>query len=384
VKVEEFEHSPAGTLITTIGGYSAFVPNTLPPELEINWELAKQISDADRSLSELSGAASRLLNPHLLIMPFVRKEAVLSSRIEGTQASLSELLSYEASSLFPDMDNAGDDVHEVANYVGAMEFGLKRLPDLPISLRLITELHERLMRGVRGEDKMPGQFRARQNWIGPPGTDIENATYVPPPGEHMMRLLDDLEKYIHAPKELPPLVRLAIIHYQFEAIHPFLDGNGRIGRLLITLLMVAEGLLPQPLLFLSAYFEKSRQQYYDHLLAITQRGAWNEWIIYFLRGINIQSRDARERSATLLALLNRYRYKVQTKRSSGHIGKLIELLFSRPVINAKMAQECLDVTPRAAQLHIDRLISEGILREATGKKRNRVYAAPEILQALEI
>ena len=342
-----------------------------------------QIGDADRSLSELSGVASRLLNPHLLIMPFVRKEAVLSSRIEGTQASLSDLLSYEASRLFPDLDSE-DDVHEVANYVEAMEFGLKRLPELPISSRFITELHERLMRGVRGEDKMPGQFRTRQNWIGPPGTDIENATYVPPPREHMMRLLDDLEKYIHAPRELPPLVRLAIIHYQFEAIHPFLDGNGRIGRLLITLLMVAEGLLPQPLLFLSAYFEKSRQQYYDHLLAISQRGAWNEWITYFLRGIEIQSRDARERSATLLALLNRYRNKVQTKRSSGHIAKLIELLFSRPVINAKMAQEVLDVTPRAAQLHIDRLISEGILREATGKKRNRVYAAPEILHALEI
>lgn len=383
MKVEEFERSPAGTVITTTGGYSAFVPNSLPPELKVDWDLATQISDADRSLSELSGAASRLVNPHLLIMPFVRKEAVLSSRIEGTQASLSELLSYEASRLFPDIDSE-DDVHEVANYVGAMELGLKRLPELPISLRLITELHERLMRGVRGEEKMPGQFRTRQNWIGPPGTDIENATYVPPPREHMMRLLDDLEKYIHAPRALPPLVRLAIIHYQFEAIHPFLDGNGRIGRLLITLLMVAEGLLPQPLLFLSAYFEKSRQQYYDHLLAISQRGAWNEWVTYFLRGINIQSRDARERSTTLRALLNRYRYRVQTKRSSGHMGKLLELLFSRPVINAKMAQEFLDVTPRAAQLHIDRLISEGILREATGKKRNRVYAAPEILQVLEI
>ncbi len=318
-------------------------------------------------------------------MPFTRKEAVLSSRIEGTVASLSDLISFEALGLFPDDDLAStQDLEEVANYVQAMELGLRRLAELPVSLRLMKEIHCRLMKGVRGENKMPGEFRNRQNWLGPPHTRIEDAIYVPPPVSEMLELLDDLEKYIHAESALPPLVRMAIIHYQFEAIHPFLDGNGRIGRLLITLLMVAQGLLTQPLLYLSAYFERSRSNYYDQLLAVSQRGAWQDWIKYFLNGVSLQSKDALARADKLLTLNQSYRHRVGEKRASAHLFVLLDSLFSRPVVSVKSVATQLRVTPKSAQQHIDRLLAEGILNEATGKKRNRVYVAPEIFKILDV
>jgi Fic family protein len=379
---EDFKDSPSGSVIPTSEGYFAFVPNRLPPPIEITWKLASKISEADRSLSELSGAASRLRNPHLLIIPFIRKEAVLSSRIEGTIASLSDLLSFEALGLFP--ENRRADVQEVANYVAAMEWGLQRLKDLPVSLRLIRELHERLLRGVRGNSMTPGQFRTRQNWLGPPNTTVADAVYVPPPVAAMETLLDDLEKYIHRAGNMPPLVRLAIIHYQFEAIHPFLDGNGRIGRLLITLLMVAQGLLSQPLLYLIAYFERSRTHYYDGLLEVGRKGAWVEWISYFLQGIVEQSQQALARSTELLSLNQAYRERLQQKRTSAYLLALLDALFSRPVMTAKRATQELGITPRAAQQHIDRLVQEEILTEVTGKRRNRVYYAREILAVLEV
>jgi Fic family protein len=378
---EDFKGSPSGQMIQIPDGNFAFVPNKLPPTVEITWELAAAISQADRQLSELSGAASKLPNPHLLIIPFTRKEAVLSSRIEGTVASLSDLLSFEAVGLFP--EGKKEDVREVANYVQAMEWGLQRLRELPISLRLIRELHERLLRGVRGENMMPGQFRNRQNWLGPPNTKIEDAIYVPPPLVEMGPLLDDLEKYIHSSSLVPPLVRLAIAHYQFEAIHPFLDGNGRIGRLLITLTMISQGLLTQPLLYLSAYFERSRAHYYDHLLAVSQRGAWAEWINYFLGAVAEQAKQAMYKSSQLMTLNESYRNRIQRKRTSAHSLTLLDDLFSRPVTTAKRVRERLGITAKSAQQHIDRLIQEKILIEATGKQRNRIYLAPEILGILE-
>lgn len=382
---DSFKNTPCGRLTPTLDGHYAFVPKKLPPEIELSWDLVSRLSEADRALSELSGAASKLPNPHLLIMPFTRKEAVLSSRIEGTVASLSDLISFEALGLFPDDDLAStQDLEEVANYVQAMELGLRRLAELPVSLRLMKEIHCRLMKGVRGENKMPGEFRNRQNWLGPPHTRIEDAIYVPPPVSEMLELLDDLEKYIHAESALPPLVRMAIIHYQFEAIHPFLDGNGRIGRLLITLLMVAQGLLTQPLLYLSAYFERSRSNYYDQLLAVSQRGAWQDWIKYFLNGVSLQSKDALARADKLLTLNQSYRHRVGEKRASAHLFVLLDSLFSRPVVSVKSVATQLRVTPKSAQQHIDRLLAEGILNEATGKKRNRVYVAPEIFKILDV
>ena len=241
---EDFISNSSGHIVRTPQGYWAFVPNPLPPDLEWSPGLIALLSEADRSLGELAGLGRSLLNPHLLVRPFMRREAVLSSRIEGTQASLTDLYTYEAvqMSLF---EIAGD-VREVQNYVRAMEYGLERLETLPVSLRLIREIHAQLMEGARGEHWNPGEFRHTQNWIGPQNSTLENATFVPPPPDEMLQALTRLESFLHASSDLPPLIRLGLIHYQFEAIHPFLDGNGRVGRLLSSLLLCAWGLLPQP------------------------------------------------------------------------------------------------------------------------------------------
>lgn len=254
----DFTERKSGRLVKHQRGYLAFVPNPLPPHISLTWELAAEISAADRGLSELAGIARTLPNPHLLIRPFMSREAVLSSRIEGTQASLSDLFYFEAAQMPP---NPESDVREVRNYIRALEHGLKRLETLPISLRLLREMHQELMDGVRGEHLTPGEFRRSQNWIGPANCTLNDAKFVPPPAEDMMDSLGELEKFLHMPSSLPLVVRLALVHYQFEAIHPFLDGNGRIGRLLLILLLCSEKTLPQPLLYLSAYFEKNRSEF---------------------------------------------------------------------------------------------------------------------------
>jgi len=343
--------------------------------------LVNRLSDADRALSELAGVARTLPNPHLLIGPFVRKEAVLSSRIEGTQASYSDLLFFEAAR---QRERKVPDVREVSNYVRALEFGLERMKDLPVSLRLLREIHERLLTGVRGENRTLGEFRRSQNWIGPPGCTLMEAIYVPPPVPEMNGALNDFEKYLHSESTLPPLVRLAIIHYQFEAIHPFLDGNGRIGRLLITLLLCADGLLPQPLLYLSAFFERHRGRYYDLLLAVSQKGIWAEWISFFLDAVVTQSKDAIQRSDQLLSLWRSYREQMQKVRASALLLKLIDELFTYPVITNRFATEILSITPRSAQNNIEKLEKAGILREISGRSRNRVYVAPKIIEVVEL
>lgn len=375
-----FTEEKTGQVVKTLQGYWAFVPDPLPPPLIPSWGLVRQISEADRALSELAGVARTLPNPHLLISPFVRREAVLSSRIEGTQASLSDLLFFEASGNIPPQV---PDVQEVSNYVKALEYGLVRLQDLPVSLRLIKEIHERLMDGVRGEHLTPGEFRRSQNWIGPPGCTLMDAVFVPPPETEMKEALGELERYLHSPSSLPPLVRLALFHYQFEAIHPFLDGNGRVGRLLLTLLLCAEGLLPQPLLYLSAFFERHRREYYRLLLVVSQSGQWSEWINFFLRGVAEQSRDAIRRSNRLMDLWQAYRQRLQSARLSALLLQLVDELFSYPVITIAQAAEHLDVTQRSAALNIEKLIDEGILDEATGRQRNRIFVAPEIIQIIE-
>lgn len=376
----DFTENKSGRVIKTPQDYWAFYPNPLPPSLPLSWDLVRQNSEADRALSELAGVARTLPNPHLLIGPFVRREAVLSSKIEGTQASLSELLFFEASK--PSTPKPPD-VREVANYVTALEYGLGRLKDLPVSLRLMREMHERLMHGVRGVYMTPGEFRRSQNWIGPPGCLLMDATFVSPPADEMKEALGELEKYLHAPSALPPLVRLALIHYQFEAIHPFLDGNGRIGRLLLTLLLCVEELLPQPLLYLSAYFERHRQDYYDLLLGVSQSGRWSEWVTFFLGGVAEQSRDAVKRSNRLLDLRQEYHRKFQSARSSALLLRLVDELFAYPAITISQAAKRMSVTPRSAQLNVDRLVKERILEEVTGRKRNRVYVAPGIIRVIE-
>ncbi len=376
----DFNKDKAGRLIKGKLGYWAFVPDFLEPEVQFDLPLVRALSDADRGLSELAGTARRLPNPHLLIRPFMRREAVLSSRIEGTQASLSDLFFFEAAS---PGDPEVPDVHEVRNYVQALEYGIARLKELPLSLRLIREMHEHLMKGVRGETQTPGEFRVTQNWIGPPGCTLMEATFVPPPVEEMNDALDKFEKYLHSDSELPPLIRLALIHYHFEAIHPFVDGNGRIGRLLISLLLCSEGLLPQPLLYLSAYFEKNRSDYYRLLLGVSRCGEWLPWVRFFLKAVAVQARDAVSRSDELLALLAEYRNRVQEARASALLLSLIDELFSFPALTTKMAARILGVTPRSAQLNINKLINVGILREVTGQKRNRVFVAHEIVTIVD-
>lgn len=369
----------------TPAGYWAFVPRPLPPPIELTWTLVKRLSEADRALAELGGTARNLPNPRLLMFPFIRREAVLSSRIEGTQASLSDLFFFEASETAPRIGSRrpGEDVHEVANYVRAMNHGLRRLDKLPLSLRLIRELHESLMAGVRGEQQPPGQFRVRQNWIGPPGCALIDAVFVPPPLTEMAEALDAFEKYLHAPSDLPPLVRMALIHYQFEAIHPFSDGNGRVGRLLISLMLCHDALLPQPLLYLSAFFERHRDDYYRRLLAVSQAAQWADWIDFFLAGVAEQSNDAVRRAASLLDLWQGYRGRVARARASALLPRMVDMLFEGPVITIPEVARRLGITHRAASLNVGKLVDQGMIAEVSGRERNKVFVAQGIIDAIE-
>jgi Fic family protein len=381
---EDFSENKWGELVKAAQGYWAFKPNNLPPNTELTWSLVNALSQADRALANLAGTARNLRNPHLLIRPFIRREAVLSSRIEGTQASLSDLFFFEAAEARGERPNpSSSDVSEVANYARSLEYGLERLSTLPLSLRLIREIHRKLLTGVRGQHQTPGEFRLSQNWIGPPGCTLTEAAYVPPPVPEMEEALDALEKYLHEPSDIPPLIWLAFIHYQFEAIHPFLDGNGRIGRLLTSLLMCSRGLLPQPLLYLSAYFEKHRREYYDGLLSVSQRGYWTAWIEFFLRGVAEQAKDVLLRTERLLNLWQSYREKFSTVRSSSLLQRLIDGLFESPVLTIPRAALLLEITRAAAALHVKRLLEAGILSEIQGRRHPRLFLAESILNAIE-
>lgn len=384
MKASDFSPGIWGRIAGIAGGYEAFVPRRLPPPLAPTWALSSALSRAERALAELSGAARSLPNARLLTAPFLHQEAVLSSRIEGTQASLSDLFFFEAA---PTQSRTGtgapEDVREVANYVTALEYGLARLETLPVSLRLLRELHERLLDGVGGAALTPGAFRKRQNWIGPLGSRLEDAVFVPPPVREMERCLQDLEAFVHAPSELPALVRIALVHYQFEAIHPFIDGNGRIGRLLVSLLLSSEGLLPRPLLSLSAFFERRRRDYYRLLLDVSRKGAFAEWITFFLTGVEEQSRDAARRTTALLDLRQKYRSRFESARSSALLLKLVDSLFESPVLTIPGAAKHLEVTHRAATLNVGKLVQAGIVVETTGRGRNRVFVARGILGGVE-
>lgn len=378
---ERFRNSTDGRLIRVGQGetaYWAFVPHPLPPDLSADWEFARSLSKADRALSELAGVGRTMPNPHLLIGPFVRREAVLSSRIEGTQADITDLYAYEAGQPAP----AESDVREVLNYVRALEYGLERLSTLPVSLRLIRELHERLMAGVRGEHATPGEFRRSQNWIGTPNCTLGEAQFVPPPVLQMHEALDAFEKYLHADDVYPPLVRLALVHYQFEAIHPFVDGNGRIGRLLISLLLVEWKLLPLPLLYLSAYFHRYRQDYYDLLMAVSERGDWRDWVLFFLHGVTDQARDAIVCAKRLQDLQTAWHERLMQARTSALLVRLVDSLFASPVITIPEAQRLLGVTYRSAQHNVERLVTAGILRPVGDASYGKTYLAAEILDII--
>ena len=381
MKQEDFKNSTAGKCIRTIShpSYWAYVPNPLPPKIEVNWELASLVSKADIKLGELSGAGQLLSNPHLLISPFIRREAVMSSRIENTQSGLEDLFIFEAdqTELSP-----MSDVKEIINYVRAMEHGIKRLEDLPISSRLICEIHGILMKGVRGGHATPGLMRTSQNWIGSPGCTLMDATYVPPPVPEMKQCLSDLERYIHSDAQEPALIQCALVHYQFEAIHPFVDGNGRIGRLLITFMLLEKKLLPQPLLYLSDFFERYRDEYYRLLLNVNQKGDWKAWITFFLNGVRQQSENALSTIQKLLDLQNRYRALTTGRRVPKIVNRLIDYLFASPVISISALSKVWEIPFPTVQRGVNYLIEKGILREITGGSRNRLFVADEIFNTI--
>lgn len=374
---DQFLSDRAGKATKTRTSYWAFVPHPLPPEIHYSVEMIAVLAEAERALGELSGIGRILPNPHMLVAPAVRHEAVLSSRIEGTHAGIEDLFFFEAE---PESAADPSDVREVANYVTALEYGLDRLRSLPLSLRLIREIHERLMRGVRGDAARPGEFRTTQNWIGPPGCTLMEATFVPPPPPEMLEALDALEKYLHRENDLtPPLVRLALIHSQFETIHPFADGNGRVGRLLLILLLVHWGLLPLPLLYLSAFFERHREDYYRGLLNVGTRGDWEGWIVFFLRGVRAQALGAAATAHRLLETQARYRVLLTGKRTPKITLPLMESLFTHPVVTAPQVRDRWRVNFRTALAAIEELARVGILLEVTGQRRNRAWVAREIL-----
>lgn len=381
MKSGDFRSTKAGKAIRTRNGYWAFIPAPLPPDLDWSPALLSALSDAERELAKLTTVAGNFPFPRLLIQPFIRREAVLSSRIEGTHASLTDLYNYESAQMsFLERD---DDVREVHNYVLALDYGLERLQTLPVSQRLIRELHARLMKGVRGGQFTPGEFRKTQNWIGAAGSTIETATYVPPPVDEMKNALGAMETFIHADTELPALVRAGLIHYQFEAIHPFLDGNGRVGRLLVLLLLREWNVLSQPLLNLSAYFEHYRQEYYDHLLAVSQHGKWEEWLRFFLRGISAQAQDSIFRMTRLQGIRTRYEELVQADNNPQRMSAVIDFIFSRPILTLRQLETALDIPYMAAKRYVDKLVEADVVKETTGYARNRVFMAHEVFQALE-
>ncbi|MGQ0765833.1 MAG: Fic family protein [Gemmatimonadota bacterium] len=358
------------------------MPAPLPPKpaVDMGGELQGLLSQADRALGRLDGAVVTLPSPDFLVFMYVRKEAVLSSQIEGTQSSLQDLLAAEAE-LFEPADLPSD-VNEVVNYVGAMHYGLKRLVELPVSVRLIRELHERLTKGVRGERLTPGELRRSQNWIGPAGSGIMDATFVPPPAEEVPRALSDLERFLHATDELPLLIRIGLAHAQFESIHPFLDGNGRIGRLLITFLLTERGALHKPVLYLSHWFRQYRQEYYDRLQAVRDRGDWESWLAFFLRGVEQVSVAATDTTRRVLALRERHRSAITAKlgRAAGNGHKVHETLFHQPIVSVATVQQMTGLTFASANQLVSRLTAVGVLREITGYSRNRRFRYDEYVQ----
>lgn len=380
MNLKNFEDSSAGRCIKTLNGYYAFVPNPLPPVIQYDKKLIRLLSEADRLLGELSGAGRLLPNPYLLIAPYIRREAVSSSRIEGTQASLSDLFFYEASE---QEEPKVPDVMEVRNYVKAMEYGIKRLAELPLSVRLIREIHKILTKGVRGERATPGEIRRSQNWIGPSGCSLNEATYVPPPVEEMKQTLSDWEKYLHLNSDEPLLIQCALIHYQFEAIHPFLDGNGRVGRLLITFFLCEKGYLTQPLLYLSAFFDKYRDEYYARLLAISQKGEWQRWIEFFLRGIANQSKEALLDAKKILELHAEYQNVLEkTKKVPESAHRLIDEIFVNPVISISGLSKKWNMPFNSVKTGVLRLVGIDILREVSDRKRNKLFIAPRLMKLL--
>lgn len=375
-----FTSRSPGRLVPIEGANHAFVPGPLPPRLDFTPQLVECIAAAANAVGLLAGTGRNLGNPMLLIAPYIRREAVLSSRIEGTVSTLADLYEDEVVS---SADAPREDVREVRNYLIAHEYGLERLNTLPLSLRLLREVHEKLMIGVRGERHHPGEYRTYQNWLAnDPRAPIEEATYVPPPLPEMRKSLNDLEGFLYT-EDLSPLIMAALAHYQFEAIHPFGDGNGRVGRLLISLFLHARGLLPQPLLYLSAYFERTRSEYYDRLLRVSTHGDWIGWLRYFLDGVQVQAHAAVKDAERLLNLQSGYHEQLSEARARPAARELVDHLFLNPYTTTRRAAEALGISSPTSRAAIKDLVGQGILREITGRSWGQLFLADEILIAAQ-
>jgi len=371
----------SGQYLTQLQGdiqYKAFVPNKLPFDIRIDESLLGLLSKADLALGRLDGISEILPDVNFFIFMYVRKEATLSSQVEGTQATFSDVLKAEAKV------NDGEihkDVDEILNYIKAMDYGLKRLVELPLSLRLIKEIHQTLLKGVRGEGRMPGEFRNSQNWIG--GATIQTARFVPAPPYEVVPLLDNLEKFLYDGSPLPILVKIGLVHTQFENIHPFLDGNGRVGRLLITFYLCQQGVLKKPLLYLSEFFKANRQEYYDRLDAVHEKDDVEGWLKLFVEGIAITADKAVDTTRKIIRLRERDLHKVMQLRSSEKGKKLLDFLYSAPYVTVKTVEQVTGLkNPNALSL-VDKLSSAGILKEITGQKRYRVFSYQEYIDLFE-
>lgn len=374
-----FRNSPCGHLERTIDGAWAFMPDPLPPKIDMA-RVVGPLIDASTQIGELRGIGRTLPNPYILIRPFQRNEAIASSNIEGTYTSFSDLLLFEAGA---DERERPPDTAEVYNYVRSLEQSISRLSELPVCLRLIKEAHAILLKGTskkyRGASVSPGEFRSVQNWIGGSADTVHTARFVPPsPGPSMANALSDLEKYINTSDGLPLLVRLALIHHQFETIHPFPDGNGRVGRLLIPLILSEQKLLPQPLLYLSAYFEKHRDKYIDLMFNVSKTGAWIAWIEFFLEAVVSQCQDTIDRVQRLQDLQKTYRDRLQKARATALMIRLVDAIFETPYVTIPQTQKLLGVTYRAAQQNVEKLVKAGILRDLELPRRPRFFAASEV------
>ena len=363
------------------GTYEAFVPRPLPPEPPLQWDMdmIRLLSEADQALGRLDGAARNILNPDLFVAMYVRREAVLSSQIEGTQSTIDDVLKYELNEGFLGLP---PDVNEVVNYVRAMNFGLERLGSLPLSLRLIREIHGELLRDVRGAERSPGEFRTSQNWIGVANSPMSRATFVPPPVIEMHSALGDLERFLHD-ESLPALVHSAFAHAQFETIHPFMDGNGRVGRLLITFLLVHRSVLHRPLLYLSVFLKRNRAEYYDRLMAIRREGDWEGWVRFFLAGVAEAAKEAAESARAINDLRERARNLLQSVNAGMRALDLLDVLFQRPLVNVNLVKDALGVAFLTANRLVERFVEMGLLEEVTGGQRNRMFRYSSYLSIFE-
>jgi len=377
----------AGHYVKQATGYAAFIPAPLPPDpaIKIDAELSRDLSEADRTLGRLDGVATVLPNPDLFISMYVRQEAVLSSQIEGTQSTLEDVLQFEIDSKGREFPK---DIQEVVNYVRAMNYGLERLKTLPLSLRLIREIHGKLLEGVRGSNRTPGEFRTSQNWIGPAGCTLTDATFVPPPVHEMHEALDNTEKFLHD-HSFPLLIQCGLAHAQFETIHPFLDGNGRVGRLLITFLLCQKQALGRPLLYLSHYLKEHRAEYYDRLTAIRKDGDWEGWLKFFVRGVCEVSQEATEKARNILGLREQHRRALSEMLAREKLAAtpydllFLEYLFEQPIVTVRMVEERLSCAFVTADKVVKRFVKLGLLDEMTGFQRNRRFRYAPYLALFE-